>query len=51
MRIDDLQSINAQQTEITHVQPLTVGIHDGFDLRCRKLTRGQGVGVRCFDVF
>ncbi len=51
MRIDDLQGINAQQTEVAQVQPLSVGIHDWLDLRGGKLARGQGIGIRSLDVF
>ncbi len=51
MRIDDLKCINAEQTEVTHVQPLSVGIHDWLDLRGGKLARGQGIGIRSLDVF
>ena len=39
MRIDDLQGINAQQTEVAQVQPLSVGIHDRLDLVRCEFTR------------
>lgn len=51
MCIDDLQGINAQQTEITQVQPLTVGIHDWLDLRSGEFALGERIGICSLDVF
>lgn len=51
MCIDDLQGINAQQTEITQVQPLSVGIHDWLDLRSGEFALGERIGICSLNVF